>query len=350
MTLAQSDDYCNQPEPTESTSVRDLRDEIARGDRIIEGVRRAQDVLPPNQIAARVNTIQRRQDRLRAAMKRQRDNLSALYGLPLESEEAVREALTKTNRLRQIFVGTADESEVNGLVVQLERILADMGTWESSAVSVERLDELLRQQVEHQLQALKAFLDEKEIDPAWDIEAIYRALVAERVQSAYRRSTEWIRPRLTLADQIGYLDQPRCIALERELSAAPAYLSEPDRAQIEQLLASVRRRLAQLEVLERNTKVADWQRRYLDLANIEHLNRHETEQCLQELRRPPCELRPEEQAALVPIINRLTAHLDQLSMDELFARIERLSEPQQRELLARLSAVLEGRLAMAVKP
>jgi hypothetical protein len=94
--------------------------------------------------------------------------------------------------------------------------------------------------------------------------------------------------------------------------------------------------------LERSVKIAAWQRRYSGLDQVEHLDRYATEQLLQELHHPPCVLRPEEQAALAPMISRLTAHLDQMSVDELFARIERLSESQQRELLARLSDLLEG--------
>ena len=44
-------------------------------------------------------------------------------------------------------------------------------------------------------------------------------------------------------------------------------------------------------------------------------DRHETEQWLKALRQPPDELRPEEQAVLQPIMARLIAHLDQMSID-----------------------------------
>lgn len=340
LTLAQSDDYPNQPDPTESTLVRTLRDEIARGDMIIKGIERAQSVLKPDQIAARIGAIKERQAKLQTELNRQRDNLGSFYALELKTEEAVREALVKANRLRQIFVDTPDESEVNDLVVQIERILADVAAWEKGDVSVERLDELLRHQIEHQLQAFRAFLEDQEIDAAWDLDATYHALVADRVQAAHRRSSEWIRPRLALTDQIGRLDRRRCEALERELSDAPPYLAKKDRAQVVQLLELVRRRFAELDELERSTKVTAWKQQFLDLSDVEQLDRHTTELLLQALRKPPCELRPEDQTQMTPIADRLTAHLDQMSIDELVARIERLSPAQQLQLFKRLSAMV----------
>ena len=344
LTLAQCNDYPRQPEPTESTPVRTLRDEIARGNELIKGVQGATAALSQAEIAAHVNAIKQRQEKLQAAQKRQQDALSTVYGLPLGSQQQLQEALTKVNRLRDIFVGTRDEDEVNELVIQLESILSDVASWDAGDVAVERLEELLTHQAEHQLAALQAFLERQDIEPAWDMAAIYQALAHERLEAARWRSAEWVRPRLALAQQIASLDRQRGAALAQELAAAPAYLSAQHAAQVGQLLEAVQHRLAKLDESERTAKVAAWQRRYLGLGDIEHLDRLATEQLLQELRNPPCPLRPEEQGRLASITRRLTARLDQLSMDELLARIERLSESRQRELLARLSALLEWRM------
>lgn len=345
LTLAQCNDYPRQPEPTDSTPVRTLRDEIARGNELIKGVQGATAVLSQAEMTAHVNAIKQRQEKLQAALKRQQDALSTVYGLQLSSQQQLQEALTRVNRLREIFIDTRDESEVSSLAIQLERILADFESWDVGAIAVERLEELLTHQVDHQLVALGEFLKKKDIEPAWDMTPIYQALAHECLEAARRRSAEWMQPRLALAQQIASLDRQRSVALAQELAAAPAYLSVEHAAQVGQLLESVHHRLAELDELERSTKVAAWQRRYLTLDPVEHLDRYATEQLLQELRHPPCVLRPEEQAALAPMISRLTAHLDQMSVDELFARIKRLSEPQQRELLARLSALLEGLVA-----
>ena len=168
----------------------------------------------------------------------------------------------------------------------------------------------------------------------------YKALVAERLEAARHRSAEWIKSRLAVAEKIASLDRRSCSALAQELAAAPTYLSTQHSAQVGQLLLSAQNRLAELEELERSAEVATWQKHYLDLTDIEQLDHHQTEQLLQELRKPPCELRLEERVKLEPITNQLTDHLDQMSMDELFRRIERLREQHQRQLLERLSTLL----------
>lgn len=340
LTLAQSDDYPRQPDPKESTPVRLLRDEIAEGDMLIASVQEAHTVLSNAEIAARVSAIQRRQEKLRAARSRQETALGALYAVQLDSEEGLRQALAKADGLRKVFVETPNENSVSELVVQLERILADVRSWEFGDATPERLEELLTRQVEHQLTDLDAFLKEKEIDPAWDMTAIYSSLVRERVQMARRRSAEWVRPRVALLEQVRALDRQRCQAIERELVAAPAFLSAEDHGYVEQLLDLVRQRREELDEQERRATVARWQKRYLELGDADRLGRHETEQLLLELRNPPCALRQEELALVVPIAARLTARLDQLSMDELVARIRQLSKEQQSQLLSLLSTLL----------
>lgn len=345
LTLAKCNDYPRQPEPTDSMPVRILRDEIALGDELINGVKGATAALSQAEIEAHVNAIKQRQKKLHTALKRQLDTLGAMYALQLETKEELREALTKINRLRNIFVGTRDENEINELVVQLERILSDVRASETSGVSVERLEELLTHQIEHQLTVLQEFLKRKEIDPAWDMARIYQALMNEQLDAAKRCSKEWIQPRLELAERISSLDRQSCAALVKELAAAPAYLSAQHFADVKPLQESAQIRISELDELERSTIVADWQQRYLELADVKQLDRHTTEELLQGLHNPPCKFRPEEWAKLTPITNRLTAHLDQMSMDELFTRIERLSESHQRQLLTQLSTLLEGRKA-----
>ncbi len=340
LTLAQCNDYPRQPEPTDSTSVRSLRDEIALGDSLVLGLQGAAGTLAPEEIAAHINAIQQRQIRLKAACQRQADALATVYELRLETHDELQETLTKVNRLRNIFVGTRDESEVSAIAAQLERILSDTGSWDIGDVSVDRLEDLLTHHCELQLVGMKAFLEGKEMDPAWDMAAIYQSLADERMEAARRRSAEWVSPRLALASQVASLDRTRCTALERELSAAPAYLAAQHAAEVGELLAAVQRRRADFDEFERRAKIAAWQQIYLGIPDVERLDAHSTERLLERIRTPPCELRPEEQSQVALVVADLTAHLDRLSLDDLFARIERLLEAQQRQLLVRLSALL----------
>jgi hypothetical protein len=337
LTLAESDDYPRQPDPTDSTTVRELRDGIAQGDRLIEGIQAAATALTSNEITARINAVKCRQNRLKAALDRRRQALGELYSSSPESETELEETLAKAKRLREIFIDTPDEREISDVVAQLERVRADIAAWESGDISPERLTELLQQHMRHQMPQLSDFLAIREIDPAWNLEAIYQAIATERINAQQRRSTEWMLPRRELAEQLQNLDLNRCIAFERELMAAPAYLASDDREQAGRLLMAIRSRRAELIEQARLAQVKAWQTPFLSLHNIEELDQYKTERLLRELRNPPVELRQEEQVLMEPTLLRLMNRLDQISLDEIIGRIERLSMDQQRQLISILS-------------
>ncbi|MEI6414682.1 MAG: hypothetical protein WCP34_10555, partial [Pseudomonadota bacterium] len=345
LTLDESEDYPRQPNPTESTPVRELRDGIATGDRLIEGVQGAQSVLNGDEIAARIKAIKQRQERLKAMRERQRQSLRNVYSVTLESDTALQETLIKAKRLREIFIDTSDASELRDLLVQLERIQEDVNAWETGNVSInpERLAELLHQDtIPHQLRELGNFLKEQDIDAAWNLEGIYQAIAKARIEALRQKSSAWIRPRLERAGQIPKMDSLHCRAYEQELLSVPPYLAAKDRRQVEQLLQLVKQRRETLDELQRRNAVAKWKQGFPAMDSIDPLNRHETERLLKNMDTPPCELLPEEQAAMTPTRARLIAHLDQMSMDDILERIERLSAERQRQLLLLLSERLKG--------
>jgi hypothetical protein len=337
LSLDQSDDYPRQPDPTESTPVRELRDAMVEGDRLIKCVQDASSVLRNEEIQARIEAITKRQQRLRFAIERQTNALGGLFNLVLESEEALRDALIKSRTLKEIFQRTNDQNEVSEIVVQLERILSDLAVWEGNEVSVDRLEELLQQRVRCQVDEMVTFLDILEIDPAWNLDAIYRALALERVDAARRRSSAWLAPRLMQDVQVHALDKARCVVLERELNSAPVYLSDEDQIQVDQILEEVRCRHAEIEERERHDRIISWQKYFLNSKAVHELARHETEQILKKLHNPPDELRKDEKVLLEQIEVDLTAHLDQMSMEEIVGRIERLPRNVQHKLLVILT-------------
>ncbi|NCC30260.1 MAG: hypothetical protein EOM22_19435, partial [Gammaproteobacteria bacterium] len=289
----------------------------------------------------RVKAIQDRQQRLREALDRQRALLGALFAAVPKSESALQEGLARVNRLREIFIGTRDESEVSELAFQLQRIAADLGTWETGDMSPERLAEILAQQIEHQSAALAEELAAREIDPAWDLASVYQALGAERIDAARRRSADWLSPRRALADKIPTLARDGCARIESELNVAPAYLSSEDREVVEKLLEMLALRIATLDGQARQTRIETWRRGLPEIEEIGTLDKHRTEAFLKDLQNPPETLLPDEHAVLAPLAEALNAHYDQMSMDEIMARIERLSA----ERLQALFEWIAGRVA-----
>lgn len=336
LTLAESDDYPRQSEPNTSTRVRELRDTIAKGNSLIESVKKASQVLTPTEITARIQAIEKHQSRLRDVEKQQKNLLGDLFGLCFENEQSLHEALTKAKRLRDIFSSTPDETEVSELITQLEKIIADVSTWDKSDISPERLEELLTQQIQQQIEELNSFFEAEEIDPAWDIKAIYDALKMERINAAKKRSTDWVALRIKSSEQIRLLNIVDCNALEKELAVIPEYLSNNDKIEVENYLNAVRNQNAELNENLRRFKVKNWQKQFLILRSYENLTKYEIEQLLKVLHNPPAELTLEEQASMQTIELKLTSHLDQISIDEILGRIEKLPIEMQYQLLTAL--------------
>jgi hypothetical protein len=142
-----------------------------------------------------------------------------------------------------------------------------------------------------------------------------------------------VRPRTQITEQINSLDLTRCIALEKELMAAPEYLSDDGRDNVNTYLLAIRARHAELSEKLRHSKINDWQKKFFSLENIQKLSKYEAEHFLKLLNNPPAELTVGEQKALQPIETQVTLYLDQISMDKIISRIERLPVETQRQLI-----------------
>ncbi len=341
-TLARCQDFPRQPSPRASTPVQELIDEIKQGEELLATLRTIpQQVLSDAEKQARQADISRRQAVLKEALDARNAALIALDDLSILGVEALVEAAAEVERVRLLFIGRRDEEQINDLANLLSRIKADMGAWDAGEVGVERLSELLTEQIGHQLAELQIWLEQQDIEPPpqWDLETIYRALAAERVAAARRRSADWLRPRLLTDDDIARVDQARCASLEQELASAPGYLAQTDRAAVDRQLALLRDRLATLAEQVRVAQVANWKQELAAVAAPSALDRAEAETLLRLLEHPPCELKPDETAWQRSARDQLTTHLDALSLDDLVARIKRLSAPMRAALFERLSSL-----------
>ncbi len=345
MTLNQCEEYPRQPPPNESSLIRDLRDDRQRGDSLIEMLKQANGVLKPEEIQAHNKAIQQRQQALSAMIQRQEQRLGAIYSQSFESETELQEALVQARRLQILFVDTNSAREINELVMQLQRVLSDIAAWPSDETTPERLEEQLQQQIATQLAELESFWAAEEIDPAWSMETIYSVLMAQRLERIRKRAHDWIIAKRIPAPALARFDRRTLLERLHELEALPYYLSRNELQEVEQLREMLQQQLQQLEERERQQKLTSWQQPFLTLAAMETLDRVATERLLQTLEQPPVELRPEERALLAPIAAALRSHLDQFSLNEMMERIQRLSQPDQQNLLQFLQTLLKTKNA-----
>jgi hypothetical protein len=342
-TLARCQDYPRQPTPRASTPIQELTDEIKRGDELLEVLATIPaTVLSDAEKQAHRGSLSTRQGVLKQAIEERNAALTALDDLRILNAEMLAEARAEVERVRMLFLGRRDEVQINDIAKLLDRIKADMAAWDAGAVSVERLSELLTGQLTHQLGDLRIWLEQMDIEPPmqWDLETIYRALAAEQVDGARRRSTDWLRPRLLDDDAIAQMDQARCDALVQELADAPGYLADADSGVVARQLAALRQRQATLAEQARAAKVAAWRAQLAPAEQPAALDRAGTEALLKTLENPPSPLAPDEASWQRAVVAGLTARLDELSLDDLLERIARLSRELRGQLLHRLQELV----------
>lgn len=338
LTLAESDDFPRQPLPTDSTTVRFIRDAISSGDRLIKVLNEANDALSSTEIKVRVDAIVEYQKLLQESLKQKRDSLGEIYVAPANEQE-LRQRLLRARQLQEVFIDTPDEEEISGAIAQIERILSDIDSWPSEKVSVERLENLLEQQVSAQVTQINSFLEDNDIDSIWSVEEVYKALADERIDRVTRLSEEWMQPRKNLFEKIEKCDLSQCKELEIELANTPAFLSSEARNTVKSLQNLLSTRVELLEEQARKEIVAQWLKKFPGLFEISTLQLHECEKHLKYISDYPCELTLQEIEQVQTMSKTLTNRIDQLSVEELFNRVKRLSDKHKMELLQLLESL-----------
>lgn len=341
LTLDRSDDYPRQPKPTSSIPIRELRDELTIGDNLIKSVHEARSALSQEEINSRIQAIEAYQGHLREAISKHTNALGEIFSTSITTYGELDEILKQVKGWQVIFDGTRDAPEVKDIIIQLECIESDVSVWKHNDVSVERLEELIKYQLEQQLIKINQYFDEHEIDPIWDIEELYNKLANEKIKNARQRSSDWISSHLSCLPNLSQLDKDQCVNLENELSNSPSYLSKVDKDKVTQTLQAIKaQKTTQIET-QRKKIVSTWLDKFHDLPNIKNLTKLEIEQYLKIIRNPPSEARPDELTSLKSIEEIFTTQLDTISIDEIIMRIKRLPLDIQHKILLILSENLD---------
>ena len=339
MTLTDSEDYPRQPAPSNSTPVRELRDEITRGRSLIKSIQKASDALSSEEIGARVAAIESRIDKLEKAMSERRNELGNLYNEP-SNEQELRDVLLRARRIQGIFVGTPDETEVTEMIVQIERMLSDIDTWDSENSNPERIQSMIAKQIEQQLVEFNAFLEQDDYESFWDTAALYTAILSERVNTASRKSENWIQIRLLSEKEISEQSYEQCQNQQDELTKLPAFLSDEDRAKALAFLANIEQRIAAFEEVKRKESANAWLNSLVKLEEVETLGQFDIKKQLNMLKMLPDYLGQFEQSYAQKLQQDLTKRLDQLSIDDIVDRIQHLTDQQKHEILNQLKGML----------
>jgi len=340
ITLAESSDYPRQPAPTESTSERELRDLILKGDSLIDAVKGASTVLQAHEVDARIKAIEGYKVSVKAMLNHQQNKLGEFYSLAFTKEDDLYSALAKAESLRAIFIGTANESEVTDMIFQLDRIIEDIEGWECGNINAENFQEVLSSQINRQASELSQILDEKEIDPAWNINGIYEAIVTSQSHGIRKRSSEWLERRELIVSNMDKLMFSEAEDLDKVLATPPAFISQDHLSKITELRELSRARVIVLKEEARKRTLLKWETQFNEIVDMDKLTDYELADFLNKLKSPPVTLIGEEQKKLSQLQDKLTIRLDQRSVKDIIVRIERLSQKAKLEIFNALKKIL----------
>lgn len=337
LTLAQAQEYPLQAAPRGNESAVALREEAKRGQEIaasLAGIRS----LTEQERKAHIAAIERRIAQLQTVIAQQERRVTEVSSMQITNEEELREIIASVEHLRGIFSGDRNEDYINELARHLRRIRDDLDAWEGGALSPERLSVLIAEQIDHQLSSFHAWIDaDGSMDPPpWDLPELYASLAEERVSQARRRSEEWTRPRLRSETQIPALSLAAARQLHAELDSAPIFLSDTDRAALSHISAALQAHIGTLEAAERQGQISAWRGRFPDPDAVGSLEKEAIAALLNLVREPSAPLGEDDLAWQEQMTQRLNARLDQLSLDDLLARITQLSPPLRRQLMEHL--------------
>jgi len=223
----------------------------------------------------------------------------------------------------------------------VSKILSDTEAWETDGIAPEHLQKILEEQVKHQANSLLDLIASKDIEINWNIFEIYHSIMQEQLNLLTRRSNEWTRARMVIESTVFSYQKEECLAMIKELSSAPTYLTLPDLEIVHKLKDSLQKRLQTLEELYRQKSVLEWKTKFPSIETIPDLDLHATESFLKIITNPPCDLHSDEQKEISSIISQIQQHLDQISMDELSARIQSLPKQNLKQLLELIESLLK---------
>ena len=342
LTLSESEDFPRQPLPDNSTPVRQLRDLISRGESLIESLKSATTAMTQEEISARCEPIQKRIVALEAAVKSRRDELEQLLRTP-NDELGLKELLLKAERFQALFVGTQDQADISEMIIQAQRMLADLNEWGAEAsLSPERTKAVISRQIEQQLIDFNAFLDDAEYDPLWDTRSLYEKCLEDRITKAARKSEHWVTLRLLTNDELQHQDYEQCLQMQRELTELPVFLAESDKEVALAFKETIEQRIGEFEEVKRQKSAQEWLNSLIRLETVETTSLFDARQQLAQLQNLPSYLGDHERNYAEELRVALTQRVDHLSMDDIINRIQHLTTSQQQELFSKLKNMLHG--------
>tara|TARA_R110001583_G_scaffold154593_2_gene306296 strand:+ start:2060 stop:6532 length:4473 start_codon:yes stop_codon:yes gene_type:complete len=336
--LSESREYPLIPEATKSTTVRRLRDDIEKGDNLTRIIESASAVLKENEILSITNAIKAKQEQLKLAIKGKQKDMAILFNSP-ETVIELKNMLGKAEQLNRIFIETADEVEVQDVMVLLAQILRDIESWDIQNTSPERAEEILKNSVELNITHLDIIIENDDIEPPWNVRDIYNNISKQLINDLILKSSNWCYTHLVELKQLTISEMNK---VELAFTNLPVFLSRDDLVKANTYLGDLKERILNANKREEQEKVIIWITPYLQLSDFSDMAIVKVKAYLNEIKIPPFSLDMEQNKVLKAVENKLIERLDESDTEDLLTRLKKLPKAKLTEIYKILTLMIKG--------
>jgi hypothetical protein len=306
----------------------------AQVDSFTEVLREASEVLQDSDVDALIQNLGGLKREADDVIAQHRAELEHLYQSKVDSLDTALMLQARIGRAQALFSGKRDVADIEDARRQLEKVRADLETWNGIEGSPERIQAQLSEAIEKRVEELEHWADEEEVEPIWSFADIYHAFLQRKVDTARERSALWVRTFVPTADTIGSMSLEHCReklqALERD---QPEYLDATGLSELYKMQEALRARIYELEAEQRQNEAKKWLSQFEGITQrLDVLSRSECDQLLGVLRAPPTDLNNTDADFVRQLTLKVERRLDSIDVSDIVKRIKRLNPDALRQL------------------
>ncbi|MFP4421236.1 MAG: hypothetical protein ACLFRG_11895, partial [Desulfococcaceae bacterium] len=225
-------------ERTKKSDLRDWIDGCKRHENNLETARRIIDVPEIDRTIEKIQNFRADCGRQRALHQ---DRMDAFFGRKFQSIQDIQEAREEVRTLMEIFTGSSFEiEELETMQKRLEAVERDFAALDD----LSKPDSEIRAIFDERMETARAWEEEDEQD--WP--QIYENMFHHVIKKREDLSKDWLDGVLTSPKEIAGMNAEKCQRLQSRLEAAPIYLTEADRKNIDEMKTAIQKRFEDLKV------------------------------------------------------------------------------------------------------
>jgi hypothetical protein len=313
-----------------------------RGEQFCSALEKAQDRLKDRENDEVIVQLRLKVEAAANVTSKHKSDLEQLYESSIDSLDSAKELRSRVDRLREIFHGQRDLSDIEDARKQLEKICSDLEAWLSIERSPKECEEAIKLLNDGWLSELLQWCEEHDVEPLWSFEDVYTDFFKSQISLKKDQAELWLRSLSGIEKEIENISLHECQSRLEALTAhLPIYLSETDLVRVETMSGLLREQIRAIE----HDKAWEESRRWIESfsgvkESLATLSEPECRKILFHLEAMPDPLTDAENAEAKNLVLLVENRLDELGISGVLERIMRLKEHQISRLFIKIKSLM----------